>query len=386
MSAKPNNPSPNRPLPAPSGLIGPGRSAERPSSSSTSAMDAEDMWGSYQYQGPYAGDGFGYGDDEMAGNSMHYPPDLDTTTPYTSYEGFNYPNTSGSYGPSLGFQQQPFGGFAGPSTGAGSSESSLAGALGERKKRKREEPTTDLNLYPPPAGPSYMNEGSSTGFSMGNNNWAPPYAGPAHLGANFDYREPSGSHSVPGPIDTRYFDDGLLPAPFSMHDAELQAPMGGINPALTMKANDTTESDRKGKGKAREPINQNDSSVPIESGNPPKPSIPSSSEGTTTSSKAATTKATKPPADPLSDYTCPICFSAPTNATITPCGHICCGSCLFAAIKAGIQRAGMEHHPGGNRGRAAPQARCPVCRSIIPGWDGKGGGVIGLKVRAIFSF
>ena len=30
--------------------------------------------------------------------------------------------------------------------------------------------------------------------------------------------------------------------------------------------------------------------------------------------------------------------------------------------------------------------RCPVCRSIIPGWDGKGGGVIGLKVRAIFSF
>ena len=67
----------------------------------------------------------------------------------------------------------------------------------------------------------------------------------------------------------------------------------------------------------------------------------------------------------------------------------------------------MEHHSRGNRGRGAAQARyvlicfalvccragldvvlcrCPICRSIIPGWDGKGGGEIGLKVRVIFSF
>lgn len=26
-------------------------------------------------------------------------------------------------------------------------------------------------------------------------------------------------------------------------------------------------------------------------------------------------------------------------------------------------------------------ARCPVCRAVIEGWDGKGGGVIGIKVR-----
>jgi len=29
--------------------------------------------------------------------------------------------------------------------------------------------------------------------------------------------------------------------------------------------------------------------------------------------------------------------------------------------------------------------RCPVCRALIPDWDGKGGGVIGLKARAIYS-
>jgi len=47
------------------------------------------------------------------------------------------------------------------------------------------------------------------------------------------------------------------------------------------------------------------------------------------------------------------------NATITrvTCGYNCCGSCLFAAVKTGIQRSGVEHHPGGNRERAVPQAR-----------------------------
>jgi hypothetical protein len=30
-------------------------------------------------------------------------------------------------------------------------------------------------------------------------------------------------------------------------------------------------------------------------------------------------------------------------------------------------------------------SRCPVCRAEITKWDGKGGGVIGLKARAVFS-
>lgn len=42
--------------------------------------------------------------------------------------------------------------------------------------------------------------------------------------------------------------------------------------------------------------------------------------------------------EPLSAYTCPICFSPPTNATLTPCGHICCGACLFAAVKSTMKR------------------------------------------------
>ncbi|KAF5345992.1 hypothetical protein D9758_013860 [Tetrapyrgos nigripes] len=81
----------------------------------------------------------------------------------------------------------------------------------------------------------------------------------------------------------------------------------------------------------------------------------------------------------LSAYTCPVCFCPPTNATLTPCGHICCGSCLFSAVKSTMRRGmGMMGGEGG--------PRCPVCRAVIPGWDGKGGGVIGLKMQAVFSF
>ncbi|KAJ7641626.1 hypothetical protein FB45DRAFT_360231 [Roridomyces roridus] len=81
--------------------------------------------------------------------------------------------------------------------------------------------------------------------------------------------------------------------------------------------------------------------------------------------------------EPLSSYSCPICFFPPTNATLTPCGHICCGSCLFTAVKTMTQRGAMMPE--------ASVARCPVCRAPIPGWDGRGGGVVGLKIRAMFS-
>ncbi|OAX41897.1 hypothetical protein K503DRAFT_684474 [Rhizopogon vinicolor AM-OR11-026] len=83
--------------------------------------------------------------------------------------------------------------------------------------------------------------------------------------------------------------------------------------------------------------------------------------------------------EPLSAYTCPICFSPPTNATLTPCGHICCGACLFAAVKSTVKRnmvIAMDR---------APVPRCPVCRAEIPGWDGRGGGVVGLKAQVVYS-
>ncbi|KAJ7140042.1 hypothetical protein C8R43DRAFT_892997, partial [Mycena crocata] len=81
--------------------------------------------------------------------------------------------------------------------------------------------------------------------------------------------------------------------------------------------------------------------------------------------------------EPLSSYSCPICFFPPTNATLTPCGHVCCGSCLFTAVRTMTQRGALLPE--------ASVARCPVCRAQIPGWDGRGGGVIGLKIRAVFS-
>ncbi|KAH9926537.1 hypothetical protein B0H21DRAFT_700759 [Amylocystis lapponica] len=85
--------------------------------------------------------------------------------------------------------------------------------------------------------------------------------------------------------------------------------------------------------------------------------------------------------EPLSAYTCPICFSPPTYATLTPCGHICCGECLFTAIKTTMERAAHSAVPLSERNTA----RCPVCRASIPGWNGKGGGVIGLKPRAVLT-
>ncbi|KAI6133826.1 hypothetical protein EV401DRAFT_2053379 [Pisolithus croceorrhizus] len=91
------------------------------------------------------------------------------------------------------------------------------------------------------------------------------------------------------------------------------------------------------------------------------------------------TSALPNPPEPLSSYTCPICFSPPTNATLTPCGHICCGPCLFTAVKATVRRNLQTAMNG------APVPRCPVCRAEIPGWDGRGGGVIGLKLHVVYS-
>ncbi|KAH9043439.1 hypothetical protein EDB84DRAFT_1472090 [Lactarius hengduanensis] len=66
-----------------------------------------------------------------------------------------------------------------------------------------------------------------------------------------------------------------------------------------------------------------------------------------------------PEPEPLHTYSCPICFASPTNATLTPCGHIMCGECLFTAVGAAVARMGI----------ASLAARCPVCRAPIPMWD-----------------
>ena len=58
-------------------------------------------------------------------------------------------------------------------------------------------------------------------------------------------------------------------------------------------------------------------------------------------------KPRKPKEELLGGYSCPICFSPPSNATLTPCGHICCGLCLFVAVKTTMQRANMMVAPEG---------------------------------------
>jgi len=85
----------------------------------------------------------------------------------------------------------------------------------------------------------------------------------------------------------------------------------------------------------------------------------------------------QPKETPLAAYTCPICFSAPKDAALTPCGHIMCASCLFGAVRAARARALESARP-----QEAETACCPVCRAVLSGWDGRGGGVIGLEIKA----
>ena len=57
------------------------------------------------------------------------------------------------------------------------------------------------------------------------------------------------------------------------------------------------------------------------------------------------------------------------------------GKCLFSAIKAARQRhAGLYGREGLAPDGTSNEAICPVCRVPIPGWDGRGGGVIGLSI------
>ncbi|KAF8310773.1 hypothetical protein DL93DRAFT_1570798 [Clavulina sp. PMI_390] len=84
------------------------------------------------------------------------------------------------------------------------------------------------------------------------------------------------------------------------------------------------------------------------------------------------------PKTPLSSYTCPVCFSPPKDAVLTPCGHILCGECLHDSLRAAQSRS----RAAADMAEAAI-SRCPVCRAVLKDWDWKGKGVIPLELQAV---
>ena len=82
----------------------------------------------------------------------------------------------------------------------------------------------------------------------------------------------------------------------------------------------------------------------------------------------------------LSTYTCPICFDAPKNLSVTPCGHFFCGDCLFQALKTqAIQRGAMEEEDslftfGGLFAPFAPASLYNGAGAAGPGAQANGGG------------
>jgi hypothetical protein len=92
-------------------------------------------------------------------------------------------------------------------------------------------------------------------------------------------------------------------------------------------------------------------------------------------------------AQPLAEYNCPICFCPPTRATLMPCGHVCCGECLFTAVKTTQRRNTYVVDPRTNTAKyvlspvasvpdlthsVALQVPCMSVRDQGLGWQGWG--------------
>jgi len=169
-------------------------------------------------------------------------------------------------------------------------------------------------------------------------------AGPSTTHHRHHHDDDAPPHSLPQPSQLEISKVPSSPVPLPLKNKGKNKGQG--------KEHDKGKNKGKGKGKA--------TAISLSPILPPTPSHP------------------KSPAEPLSEYTCPICFFPPSNATLTPCGHVCCGSCLFTAVKTTLHR-GASMGVAINTGENVP--RCPVCRAVIRCWDGRGGGVIGLKVR-----
>jgi len=142
------------------------------------------------------------------------------------------------------------------------------------------------------------------------------------------------SHPTAGPSEFQHEVIDLSSSALKLEDEDVDIPLATLS--------------KKGKGKERADL-------------PPPYSVKDAEEdeelkaGPSNKINDATQDPPRAP-DLLSSNTCPICFSTITNACLTPCGHVLCGSCLFASVKSGIQRALDMHVPIGGEGTSARYA------------------------------
>lgn len=52
----------------------------------------------------------------------------------------------------------------------------------------------------------------------------------------------------------------------------------------------------------------------------------------------------------FSSYKCPICLCPPTNISVTPCGHIFCGSCLYDSLSTNLRQEYSDYTNGRESG------------------------------------
>ncbi|KAH8832222.1 hypothetical protein DL96DRAFT_1581358 [Flagelloscypha sp. PMI_526] len=184
------------------------------------------------------------------------------------------------------------------------------------------------------------------------------------------------SELPPGPPDTQDSFDTILDLTFDTTPSP-STPVSSRKPTDSASRSSGTKRKRSASGSPPPSI--------IPQASPPKkqprrevPPSPSRTLAPKYSSKTPVDRAESPwPADVqlLGNYTCPICFCPPKKATLTPCGHISCGKCLWESVNSSLKAQQRGPVPEAEKG-----ARCPVCREKIEGWDGRGKGVRGLKL------
>ncbi|CED84897.1 golgi apparatus membrane protein tvp23 [Phaffia rhodozyma] len=68
----------------------------------------------------------------------------------------------------------------------------------------------------------------------------------------------------------------------------------------------------------------------------------------------------------ITEYNCPICLCPPSEACVTPCGHLMCFACLRNTLLANPQSA-HRHATQPVSLETNLEGSCPVCRKVLPG-------------------